>query len=494
VKDEARVIVVGSGPAGAAAAHFLRRAGVSTLLIEAGREDSPLGFTAKFRGLTIARRRPPRKRRGELTLVGDASTEIYEELAPGGLSNQWSCAVPRFSEHDFADAKRAGEEFTWPIGYADVAPWYDQVEELLHVAGTLHASPQLPAGHVSTARTLGADWQPLAAAAAERGRSAVVMPYAYGAGTFFTRSGTAFNAFSRILKPAIERRELDVSYATRVLRLEWSPDERRVVAAITKNERDEEVRVPCRAVVLAAGAINSAQILLESTSASFPHGLGNEHDVLGRYLHDHPLGKIVIDLGTPISATPASYITRPSLDRSEPLYAAAFMQWSGMGVLARTVLAGHAGRSTEIGFSVFGTMVPTREDYVALDSNRPRVAGAAQLKLALRHPPAAIAVLEQARHEVLELMERAGWRPRERVWKLEAPGNSVHYGGTCRMHASPHYGVVDAWSRVHGVPNLMVADSAVFTTTPEKNPVLTAMALAARGADRLAQDLRQGHV
>ena len=77
---------------------------------------------------------------------------------------------------------------------------------------------------------------------------------------------------------------------------------------------------------------------------------------------------------------------------------------------------------------------------------------------------------------------------------MEAPGNSVHYGGTCRMHSNPRFGVVDAFSRVHDVKNVVVADSSVFTTGPEKNPVLTAMALAARASDRLHSDLNEGRV
>jgi choline dehydrogenase-like flavoprotein len=489
VKEEARVLVVGSGPGGSTAAHFLAGLGANTLLLEAGREDSPLGYTAKVRGLTLARKRPALCQREDTTKVGDPSTDIYEVLAPGGLSNQWSCAVPRFSEDDFSDAKRAGEEFTWPITYADLVPWYERVEPLLHIAGETKDAPQLPAGRVRAARTLAADWRPLERAAADKGRAAVVMPYAYGAGTFFTPSGTAFNAFTRLVKPALHAGRLGVRYDARVVRLEWSANDGRVVAAIATDARGGEVRIPCGGVVLAAGAVNTAQILLESTSSRFPNGLGNEHDVLGRYLHDHPLGKIVIDLGRPVTTVPASYVTRPKLDRSEPLYAAAFMQWSGMEVLARTVLAGRPGRSTEIGFSVFGTMVPTRDDFVALDASRPKTAGRSALQVALRRPAAATAVLEDARREIVELFANAGFEPRERVWKIEVPGNSVHYGGTCRMHSSPRFGVVDSWSRVHGVPNVAVADSAVFTTTPEKNPVLTAMTLAARAAERLALDL-----
>jgi len=485
-------VVVGSGPGGAAAAVFLSRAGANTLVLEAGQEHSRLGFTARIGGITVARRRPPRKRRGELTFLGDPATEIYEELAPGGLSNQWSCAVPRFADADFKDAERAGVEYTWPVGYADLAPWYDRVEPLLSIAGQTGDAAQLPAGKVAQARKLGEDWQPVQAASEAQGRSIVVMPYAYGGGTFFTRSGTPFNAYSRLIEPARRRGELSVRYDSRVVRLEWSPSERRVVGAVCVSSRGVETTVRCRAVVLAAGAVNSAQILLESEHADFPHGLGNHHDVLGRYLHDHPLGKLVLDLGKPISVSPASYVTRPALERSIPLYAAALMQWSGTDLMARTLLAGRPGRSTEIGFSVFGTMAPTRDDFVALDKKQPRRDGRSALLLALRHPPEARTALDQARDDVLESLTRVGLEPRARIWNVEAPGNSVHYGGTCRMHASPRYGVVDAWSRVHDVPNVAVADSSVFTTGPEKNPVLTAMVLGARAADRLAQELRSG--
>ena len=70
----------------------------------------------------------------------------------------------------------------------------------------------------------------------------------------------------------------------------------------------------------------------------------------------------------------------------------------------------------------------------------------------------------------------------------------MHFAGTCRMHDSPRLGMLDAWSRLHAVRNVVVADSSAFTTGPEKNPVLTAMALAARASDRLAHDLRAGAI
>jgi choline dehydrogenase-like flavoprotein len=60
------------------------------------------------------------------------------------------------------------------------------------------------------------------------------------------------------------------------------------------------------------------------------------------------------------------------------------------------------------------------------------------------------------------------------------------------MHHSPRYGMADAWNRLHAVPNVIIADASSFTTGPEKNPTPTAMAIAARAADRLADDLKTG--
>jgi choline dehydrogenase-like flavoprotein len=251
-------------------------------------------------------------------------------------------------------------------------------------------------------------------------------------------------------------------------------------------------RIRCRAVVLAAGSINTTKILLQSTPDDFPDGLGNTHGVLGRYLHDHPLGKLDIEVDSPISFHPAAYITRLPLEKSAPLYAAACLQWSGAHRLARSVLQGHPGQLKSSGFSVFGTMVPIERNRVALDSSRSSSDGTPGLVLEIRHPPESVQALVDARDQLMNLLERAGLRPRIRLWLIDYVGSAIHYAGTCRMHASPQFGMLDRWSRLHAVKNVVVADSAAFTTGPEKNPVLTAMALAARASQRLVDDLRAG--
>lgn len=462
-------------------------------MLEAGTERSARGLTARVRGMTIAKRRGPLVQRQGVTRTADPEAMLFEELAPGGLSNHWSCAVPRFSTEDFADAERAGLEHTWPIGYQDLAPWYDRVEPLLHVAGSRLSTPQLPAGKVHHNWELGSEWAEMREDAQLQGRSIAAMPYAYGADTSVTWSGTAFNSFVRLIKPELRTGGLSVRFGARVQRLEWDPTGRRVEAVTFRDAATGRVeRVSCRAVVLAAGAINSPQVLLQSQSAEFPNGLGNTHGVLGRYLNDHPIGKLVVDLATPIAVHPPTYVTRVAMDRSVPLYAAAGMQWSGASIVAKSLLAGHPGRMESTGFSVFGTMAPSRDNWIGLDPTVTSADGTPGISLNIRHPPEAATVLEEARDQIVSLLARAGFEPKLQVWKIEAPGSANHYSGTVRMHASPELGMLDAWSRMHAARNVVVADSSAFTTNPEKNPVLTSMTLAARAADRLASELKTG--
>jgi choline dehydrogenase-like flavoprotein len=431
--------------------------------------------------------------RTDITVAGDPQTLLYEDVAPGGLTNHWSCAVPRFSPDDFHDAERAGVEYRWPVGYDDLVPWYGWVEPLLRISGAGTGTPQVPAGKVEVPTSLGSTWQPIVDAARAEGQAVLPVPYVYGAETTMTLSGTVFNSFVRLLKPLLSSPRVRIRHGVSVTSLEWSGAKNRVDAVLVRDAASGATeRIPCRAVIVAAGAINTAKILLQSTSSDFPAGLGNTHGVLGRYLHDHPLGKTELEVAWPIGFHPAAMLTRQPLERTTPLYAAACLQWSGVHYLVRSLLAGHPGRVTTCGFNVFGTMAPSKENYIALDPTKNSPDGTPGVSLKIEYPPEAARTLVAARDQLVHLLDAAGLQPQTRMWDVNPVGSAVHYAGSCRMHASPEFGMLNGWSRLHAVRNVVVADSAAFTTGPEKNPALTAMALSARASSRLAEDIRTG--
>jgi choline dehydrogenase-like flavoprotein len=137
-------------------------------------------------------------------------------------------------------------------------------------------------------------------------------------------------------------------------------------------------------------------------------------------------------------------------------------------------------------------MAPSVDNFVALDPSRPEGDGSPGLVLNIKYPAESVQELVAARDQLVGLLDRAGLKPEVRLWLIDSVGSAIHFGGTCRMHSSPQYGMLDQWNRLHAVRNVVVADSAAFTTGPEKNPALTAMALAARASQQLVDDLRAG--
>ncbi len=260
------------------------------------------------------------------------------------------------------------------------------------------------------------------------------MPYAYGADTTLTLSGTPFNAFVRLVKPELRagRRRFAMTPGS----LAWSGrvngEESRPSSSATREPGGRNASSAAR-WCSPPGRSGRPRSCSASSSAEFPDGLGNTHGVLGRYLHDHPLAKLVLDLGGPISVRPSAYLTRPSLDRSPPLYAAACMQWGGTAALARSLLAGKPGRRVLDRVQRLRAMVPSVGSWVAPDPTWRGADGVAGLKLHLCQPREARKGLEQARDDLVGALERSERDPPVRCLDRRAPGQL----GPLRWHV-PH--------------------------------------------------------
>jgi choline dehydrogenase-like flavoprotein len=144
-----------------------------------------------------------------------------------------------------------------------------------------------------------------------------------------------------------------------------------------------------------------------------------------------------------------------------------------------------------VGVQLFGTMIPSEKCFAKPSTTKKDEFGLPALDVCIHYSAAEVENMVRARQHLINVMEEAGCRAT--LGEIEPtlfPGTAIHFGGTARMHASPKYGVVDAWNRVHKAPNVLVCDAACFPTAAEKNPALTVMAIAARAATRLAHDLK----
>jgi len=412
-------------------------------------------------------------------------------LAPGGLSSYWTGAVPRFAPEDFEEGARLHERYRWPLTYGDLVPYYERAERLLQVSANPCDVPNLPASLTSYTIKLPKDWQRVASQARQYGQGMTPLPLANGSPWLITRSGAAFNSFTRVVPTLRRFPSFQLCLGAHAVHLDWHGD-RKQVASVTYVDRTTgaEQRMPCAAVVVAAGPLATTKLLMQSSCSDFPDGLGNTEGLLGQYLHDHAHDWCIIDLERPLSRLGHSaYLTRAPYQESAPLLAASCTVGgvSTMDKLLRLVSV----KAKTFGVVIFGTMVPTVNNYVKLASSTKDEFDLPRLDIHVRFDEATLRNVAVAKERLLAILHSAGYQGRIR-WSVPelTPGSSVHYGGTVRMHESPRYGMLDAWNRLHAVPNVVVADASSFTTGVEKNPTLTVMALAARASAHLADELK----
>jgi len=486
------IAVIGSGPAGAVAAHVLIQKGIPVVLLESG-THLPSGFLLRANGRTLLRKRPTlNPREAKLAAGRNPETEWWVHLEPGGLSNQWTGAVPRFSVQDFTEGEQLDPRYVWPLTYAELEPFYKKTEALLAISGGEEDVPTAPRGDYRYTYTLPKGWSGVARAARNQGHSLLPVPIANGAPFQLARRGTAFNSFTCLVAPLLRSVHFQLRRGAHVLRIELDSTQTRV-AAVLYHDRNTgtEHRLDVGGVVLACGPLHSTKLLFDSACPAFPEGLGNTEGVLGRYLHDHPHEWFALELSKPLPRLANSaYLTRRPFG-SPPLIATGVT----LGAASRTdrLLSYTPLPSTTLGVQTMASMIPTEDNHALPDPEQKDAFGTPRLKISIDFDKDVHANLSHSRKRVGEILREAGYESRcLHEPNTLRPGSSVHYAGTVRMHASRQFGVLDGFNRVHDLPNLLVTDGSCFTTCPEKKPTLTIMALSWRAAERLAEDLKRG--
>jgi choline dehydrogenase-like flavoprotein len=489
-QENASIVVIGSGPSGAMAARTLVEHGLPVTMLESG-QDVPSGLLVRAMGRNVLRRRQHIEASADVST--DRSNAWYQALVPGGLSNYWVGAAPRFAPDDFCEGERLDERYRWPLSYADLQPYYDRAERVLRIVASPHDVPNLPAPVVLQSRELPGAWQAVARHAATMGHGLAPMPLADGPDWMVTRTGVGFNSYTHVVRPLQRRDNFELRLGAHVLRLEWQGDLKKVTSVLYRDRASgRDVCLPAAAVVVAGGSLASTKLLLNSDSHDFPNGLGNGEGLLGQYLHEHPQQWFQLELRD--AALPrlphAAYLTRAGVTADSPPLMAAGCT-IGFASLQDKLWSIVPRPADRFGVLVFGTMVPLASNQLRVHPVNRDEFGLPQLDAQIAYAPEELHNMSVARERLANVLDAAGYPCSvPRFLPDPEPGNSVHYGGTVRMHASAKHGMLNGWNRLHAVDNVVVADASSFTTGVEKNPTLTAMALAARAADRLARDLK----
>jgi choline dehydrogenase-like flavoprotein len=272
-----------------------------------------------------------------------------------------------------------------------------------------------------------------------------------------------------------------------------------------------------KVTVLAMGAIEIARLMLASNNVA-PAGVGNGHDLVGRFFADHPIPRdtatLVLFNGTlapfyqnvqdihgavmRAGLFPSEDYRRKNavMDSSTTIENNIDLDELGKAAVAATAAAlgvdASGAQAYSLGCGMEVTPDPNRR--FTLDSERDAL-GMPRLKLHMRIADADFAHFRQTLKELGRqlLASRTGMlrlNHKERGEWLDGLDWGNHHMGTTRMHADPRKGVVDANLQVHGVPNLYVAGSSVYPTYSAANPTMNLVALTLRLADHLKGVLR----
>ncbi|HAM22830.1 MAG TPA: hypothetical protein DCQ04_11260, partial [Actinobacteria bacterium] len=391
-----------------------------------------------------------------------------------------------FAPEDFTEGAHLDERYEWPVSYSDLAPYYELAEAALVVtAGQPFAN--FPQNTTRFRSRPPADWRDLAAHVESFGHHLGSLPMAKGTPWMIAARGTEFSSYHSIVAPLLTSDLFTLVRGAQVTRLNWNSAKQRVESVeYTDRVSRRLTTMRGRAVVLAAGAVDTTTILLRSVSSEFPQGIGNSRGLIGRYLHDHPKEWWPATPSHRMSALAhPMYLSRQPYDPANPLVASSLT----IGLTSHRINTYLRRKTRSFGVQVFGTMIPRPDVGVSL----PKAAGAAEESrplINLRYDQAAIDNMVHARQRLRDVFASAGTSVAvDGPFHSLMPGSSFHFGGTVRMHRSPEFGALDGWNQLYDAPNVIVCDSSCFTTGPEKNPTLTAMAIAARAGDHLADDL-----
>lgn len=564
------VIIVGSGAGGGMSAYVLSQAGIKVLLLEAGPMYDPAKNITQLKWPWESPRRGASTQfrnfgdfdaaYGGWSLDGEPYThkdgtkfDWFRSRMLGGRTNHWGRISLRFGPKDFKHKSIDGIGEDWPIGYDDVAPYYDKVDQLIGVFGSkenlpndpdsIFLPPPKPRLHELFIKDAGTA---LNIPVIPSRLSILTRPLPNnkdrGACFFCSQCNRGcqvygdFSSSSVLVKPALNTGHVDV-IANAMVREVLTNDEGKATGVSYVSKEDmQEYEVDAKVVILAASACESARLLLNSKSSKHPNGLANSSNVVGKYLHDSTgagmggiLPKLVGRKRYNEDGVGGLHVYTPWwLDNKKLDFARGYHieYYGGMGMPGygfgfgmqntngkypgrdgKQKVGGGYGASLKDDYRYFygahfgmdgrGEAIAREDNYCEIDPNTVDKYGIPVLRFHYKWSDQEVKQAKHMKDTFREIIHKMGgvitWGDDgpENDYGLQAPGRIIHEVGTTRMGDNSKTSVLNKFNQAHDCKNLFVMDGGAFVSQADKNPTWTILALAMRASEYLIDELKK---
>lgn len=535
-RNEYDVIVIGTGMGGATIGYALAKSGKKVLFCEKGR--SHLTGDESFKGdyaENFSERQPIAKLKDKEVLaragrwwdeIEDVSSERSQRFVPfigcgtGGSSALYGMALERFYPVDFTPGHYFTEHHAstipdaWPINYADLEKYYELAEQLYRVRGTADLlQPNAKRGHFRSPPALSPDGEEIHTFLLGRG----LHPYRLPVGcefkdgcpccqSFLCEKNCKNDSATICLEPAIKNFGARLIEHCEVLRLEAT---RNKVGGVVCRVGERLVVLRGKIVILAAGALSTPQILLNSASTDWPKGLANSSGLVGKNLMRHFIDLYAIKtksqeakpsgqkelafndfytLGEQKFGTVQSFGSLPPIgillkglndDLRKSPFRCALPLFNCLKPVLRVFLSRMFADRTVLA-SIMEDL-PYMENRVEL-SSVPDPSGRSSIRISYSIRPSEKMRINALRKAMSRLLKPYSFL---RIKQSENNERIAHACGTCRFGLDPQKSVLNSSNRAHGLENLYIVDASFFPTSGGTNPALTIAANALRVAEHI---------
>jgi choline dehydrogenase-like flavoprotein len=458
----------------------------------------------------------------------------------GGRTNHWGRISLRFGPDDFQGKARDGLGDEWPIGYDDVAPYYDQVDRLIGIFGSREGLRNHPDGDFlpaprprcyellikKSADRLGVKCIPARLSILTKPLNGRMACHYCGQCNRGCSVNANFSSTGVLIPPALATGRLTLIPNAMAREVTMGTDGRATGVSYIRKEDGTDQHVSARTVVLAASACESARLLLNSRSGAFPQGLANGSGTVGKYLTDTTGTDVAGFIPAMVDHIPhneqgvgGGHIYMPWwLDNSKLDFPRGYHieVWGGLGAPSYGFMGGiqryapGGGYGTQlkndyrryygatIGFSGRGEMIPNEDSYCELDRNVVDRWGIPVLRFHWKWSDHEYNQVKHMQETFRALVADMGGEvfssmpTREQGYGIATGGRIIHELGCTRMGNDPARSVLNGNCQAHEVKNLFIADGGPFVSQADKNPTWTILALAWRTSDYIMKQSRAG--